>query len=74
MSTNSSRRLVATAALVLALGAMATPAVAVPEKGDPVPTTTTNHCSLERVGTQYVRCDDLTGNGVPAATFIPERA
>ena len=29
-------------------------------------------CPLERVGTQFVRCDNLTGNGVPAPLFIPE--
>ena len=30
-------------------------------------------CLLERVGTQYVRCDDNTGNGVPAPGWVPER-
>ena len=30
-------------------------------------------CFLERVGDQFVRCDDLTGNGVPAPAYIPER-
>ncbi len=43
-------------------------------------TTTTTHrattmlggCRLERVGRQLVRCDDLTGNGVPAPAHIPE--
>jgi hypothetical protein len=28
-------------------------------------------CSLERVGTQYVKCDQLTGAGVPAPEWIP---
>ena len=28
-------------------------------------------CSLARVGTQYVRCDDNTGNGVPAPRGSP---
>lgn len=32
-----------------------------------------DYCSLQRVGTQYVRCDDNTGNGVPAPAWIPER-
>ncbi len=32
-----------------------------------------NECLLERVGTQYVRCDDNTGNGVPAPTWVSER-
>lgn len=30
-------------------------------------------CLLERLGTQLVRCDDLTGNGVPAPLHIPEQ-
>jgi hypothetical protein len=30
-------------------------------------------CRLARVGTQFVRCDDLTGNGAPAPSFIPLR-
>ncbi len=32
-----------------------------------------NVCLLERVGTQYVRCDDNTGNDVPAPTWVAER-
>ena len=30
-------------------------------------------CLLERVGRQYVSCDDNTGNGLPAPAWIPER-
>ncbi len=30
-------------------------------------------CFLARTGTQYVRCDDNTGNGVPAPAWVPER-
>ena len=30
-------------------------------------------CSLERLGTQFVRCDDLTGNGVPAPAWVHSR-
>ena len=30
-------------------------------------------CFLQRVGTQYVRCDNNTGNGVPAPVWIAER-
>ena len=30
-------------------------------------------CLLQRVGTQFVRCDDLTGNGVTAPAYLPER-
>jgi hypothetical protein len=32
-----------------------------------------DECFLQRVGTQYVRCDDNTGNGVPAPAWIPKR-
>lgn len=30
-------------------------------------------CFLVRLGTQYERCDDNTGNGVPAPAWVPER-
>ena len=30
-------------------------------------------CWLARVGTQFVRCDDLTGNAVPAPLWVPEQ-
>ncbi|MCW2809888.1 MAG: hypothetical protein JWP61_346 [Friedmanniella sp.] len=29
------------------------------------------HCALERIGTQAVRCDDLTGDGVAASPVLP---
>lgn len=32
------------------------------------------NCPLTRVGTQFVRCDNLTGAGVPAPPWIPELA
>jgi hypothetical protein len=33
-----------------------------------------NHtCWLARVGTQFVRCDDLTGNAVQAPLWVPEQ-
>lgn len=32
----------------------------------------TNDCPLHRIGTQFVRCDSLTGAGVPAPSWIPE--
>lgn len=31
-----------------------------------------NGCPLERIGTQLVRCDHLTGAGVRAPSWIPE--
>jgi len=30
-------------------------------------------CPLERIGHQFVRCDDLTGAGVAAPAWIPEQ-
>jgi hypothetical protein len=31
------------------------------------------YCPLTRIGTQLVRCDNLTGAGVPAPFWIPEQ-
>jgi hypothetical protein len=31
------------------------------------------YCPLERIGSQLVRCDNLTGPGVPAPYWIPEQ-
>jgi hypothetical protein len=57
-----------------ALALAALPATAKPDPGPPVERQPAIHsCSLERVGTQFVRCDDLTGNGAPAPLWIPER-
>ena len=33
----------------------------------------TGYCPLTRIGTQLVRCDNLTGAGVPAPYWIPEQ-
>ena len=35
--------------------------------------TTDHNCWLLRVGTQLVRCDNLTGNGVQAPRWMPEQ-
>lgn len=51
----------------------ALPSSARQDAGDPAPSTLTEHCMLARVGDQFVRCDDLTGNGVPAPGWVPER-
>ena len=65
-----------TAAVVaaVALGSGAGPAAARQDAG---PRTTgvgqVGECFLQRLGTQYVRCDDNTGNGVPAPAWVPER-
>ncbi|HEV7194630.1 MAG TPA: hypothetical protein VGN19_01705 [Pedococcus sp.] len=57
---------------------VALPAAARPDPG-PKPTTnqqaTTSegYCPLERIGRQLIRCDNLTGNGVSAPLWVPER-
>lgn len=67
----------ATAALLslLALAGVAPTAAARPDPGDSGTVTTDSlhrHCALMRIGTQLIRCDDLTGAGVTAPLFIPE--
>ena len=74
-TTLSTSALVASAAALLAVLA-ATPASARPEPA-PAPAVVQpadDLCLLERVGTQFIRCDDLTGAGVPAPSFIPQPA
>ena len=77
-TTTSTRRVwggVAAATLVVAVGAL--PAAARQDPGQvdtpPQPTTAVYFCPLERVGTQFVACDNLTGNGVPAPRWVHER-
>ena len=82
MSNHSLRHLIApasAAALVLLIGA--TPAAARPDAGTPVTsaasaTTSTDdgRCPLQRIGTQLVRCDNLTGNGVAAPGGVKARS
>jgi uncharacterized membrane protein len=71
------RGLAITTAAVLtaiALGAGAGPAAARPDAGPDIARAGHDDgCSLARVGTQYVLCDDNTGNGVPAPAWVPER-
>jgi hypothetical protein len=66
---------VATTAFVVALGALPAAARQDPGQIDPPPTSSTAiyFCPLERVGTQFVACDNLTGNGVPAPAWVHER-
>lgn len=78
MNTNSifTRRIPAAAATtMLLLGATTLPASARQDPGEVAVSpaqTATHQCLLERVGTQYVRCDNLTGNGVQAPASLPE--
>jgi hypothetical protein len=69
------RTITATIALasLLVLSAGSLPATARQAPGPTVVQTIPDesHCTLARVGTQYVKCDDLTGNGVAAPSWIP---
>ena len=62
-----------TLASLLVLAAGSTPATARQDPGPIVVHTILDdgHCTLARVGTQFVKCDNLTGNGVPAPSWIP---
>ena len=77
--TIRARRGIATVfAITLVAASQATPAGA---RLDPGPQKTPTqsvyrppNCPLERVGTQFVRCNELTGAGVPAPAWVPEYA
>ena len=56
--------------------AAAAPASARPEGPPPAPPVQTHgfgECALERIHDQLVRCDDLTGAGTRAASWVPEQ-
>ena len=69
----------AAATALLAVTA-AIPAQAKPDPGEPTGSSTAviqtanwqepRNCPLRRVDTQFVRCDDLTGAGVPAPRWV----
>jgi hypothetical protein len=72
------RLLVAAAATLVLFGLGAGPSAARPDPGPPTDSASDSvpsqdRCLLERVGRQFIRCDDLAGNGVPAPTWILER-
>lgn len=73
--TAHQHRVICTTATVLLLGAtLAAPAAARQDPGPaPEQKPTSTSCPLTRVGTQFVRCDNLTGNGVSAPLWIPQR-
>lgn len=62
---------------ILLVGGVSSPATAAEDPGvpnkPPSAQTSSRGCELMRIGTQYVRCDNLTGAGVPAASWIPEQ-
>lgn len=66
---------IAVAALLVALAAPA-PVFSVQDPGTSGgvgPSHTDMHCPLNRIGTELVRCDALTGAGTNAPSWIPER-
>ena len=78
--TRNRRWQAATVAAALLAALCAAPASAGPLHDPILPapsasaSASTNHtCWLQRVGTQLVRCDNLTGNGVAAPLWMPER-
>ena len=66
------RALAPTAAALVLISLGATPSSARSDVGTRLPTTKhAGACQLQRVETQFVRCDNLTGNGVAAPAWIP---
>jgi hypothetical protein len=71
-------RIAATALLITLAGPALGPAAARPIDPDPPAahritfTESALNCPLRRIDRQLVRCDNLTGDGVPAPLFIPE--
>jgi hypothetical protein len=66
----------ALAAGVLLASAVAGSASARPESPPEPPSVQSvrlGECPLTRIDDQFVRCDDLTGAGVPAPSWIPEQ-
>jgi hypothetical protein len=62
----------AAAAATIIAGLAASSAAARPDPGDTIPPRYSSPCLLSRVDTQLVKCDDLTGGGIPAPVWVPE--
>jgi hypothetical protein len=65
----------AAAAATIIAGLAAIPATARPDPGEPAQVRFSSYngnCPLQRIGTQLVRCDNLTGGGVTAPVWVPE--
>ena len=77
-TTRHHTRWVPTLAVALTVSTLvAVPAAARPDPG-PRSTTTQqgtseNYCPLERIARQLIRCDNLTGDDVPAPLWVNER-
>ena len=68
------RLLTLTVSTLLLIGTMASSASARPDPGGPVTPAASpvdHRCGLARIGSQFVRCDNLTGNGVHAPAWVP---
>ncbi len=70
--TRRPRRPLAVAVLALGLLPLTAATAGAAQDAGPMTTAsvTSTSCPLTRVGTQYTRCDTLTGNGVPAPAWI----
>jgi len=77
MNTFRTGRVSAIAAVTILLATASSPAAAYTPPPPAVGTTVTVvdglHCPLQRIGIQYVRCDDLTGAGRAAPEWVPEQ-
>jgi hypothetical protein len=65
-----------TSAVLALTGPTVGPAGARPVEDDPGPAAARlnwRSCPLQRIGSQLVRCDSLTGAGVSAASWIPQQ-
>jgi hypothetical protein len=78
MITSTHLRAGSAIAIAVILASAASPAGAFNQPGTtrsaPISMLNSGNCPLERVGTQFVRCDYLTGDGVPAPAWVPERS
>jgi len=72
VTTNRTRARLLMALVVGALGLVLAPSAAVPSEHEGHPPDKVVGCPLTRLGDQFVRCDNLTGAGVPAPWFVPE--
>ena len=80
MDTNTIRTIRSVTAAIgagLLLALLPVPATASQDRGEAVTrvvSVRSQACPLERVGTQYVRCDNLTGAGVAAPSWVPQQS
>jgi hypothetical protein len=73
MTAHRLRALCTSAAALLVGAALVTPAAARPDPGPPPQQQeTSTSCPLSRVGTQFVRCDNLTGDGAAAPAWVAQ--